>query len=141
MKSIISLLYFLTFISTKAQDSHVYVTSHYKIDGSQSVIYSKISFMMITSNNYATLYVKNRDIDKWLIEDYPLELIESGTKDGLYFEKYNISKGSSTFVESTKKYETRGYYFFFDEKGGAIKSIVEVLIYSKDNIVTKRYYP
>lgn len=142
MKKIITFLFILSFITTKAQDSNLYVMSHYLTDGSTSNTFNEIRFLMFTNGNYSTLYVKEASTDKWLIEDYPLELIETGFKEGgVYFEKFNISKSSSTFIEATKKYETRGYYFFFDKKRGNIKSIVEVIIYSKNNIITKRYYP
>lgn len=142
MRKIIITLILLSFSIAKAQDSHVYNVSHYLVDGSQDVITINHNFMIITHQNYASLYVKNMDINEWLIEAYPLELIETGYKDGgIYFEKYNINKDSNVFIEASEKYETRGYYFFFDNKGGDIKSIAEIIIYSKDRIVTKRYYP
>lgn len=140
MKTISTLLCILTFAITKAQESSVYLTSHYTTDNTTST-YNDISFVMVTSGNYATLYIKDVDMGKWIIEDYPLELIETGFKDGVYFKKYSPNKDSSNFVNATRLYNTRGFYFFFDSQGGKIKSIAESIIYSQNNIITKRYYP
>ena len=64
---------------------------------------------------------------RWYAQCRHLHRLFFVSKESILFASFILA-----FIESTKKYETRGYYFFFDEKGGAIKSIVEVIIYSKD---------